>query len=462
MKSILIFLILIQLYYISCKFPDNKTRSNLEEIYSSNYLEFTDNLSKNKNKLYLQKSKTHAFPNTIRFNNKGTLFISVPRHLFGEEIDSYIPGTINILTNGKLSPWPNEAENDYYKGRIHSVVGFEIDLDGNIYLLNHKKNKEKELLIYDRNGKFKRFYNLTDVTKHKEHESYLSNIVLDLTYHFAYISDTGKIFEKDFDEDDSKNHTKSNLIVLNLKTKVALRFMTKHISTTPDLYHKQINKNININNIGLYGIALSCDKRFLYYAPVKSNKLYSVSTFYLQEERTIRNKDIIEYDKKAAGFEFISSARGLFYYTAIEENTILVNFYERIMSFENLRSVRHGEFFDKNVPVSIAFNGTTGYLYYLVNRHHIFVNDNLYKEINIEEKNFFIYKIKTNDRSYLYPCNIYSYIPNSTWIFIIGFALLLSYFVLNLIQYVVKLAPKEKKVTDNPNDEELVYMGEDK
>ena len=367
------------------------------------------------------------------------------------------------MTNGKLSPWPNEAENDYNKGRIHSIVGFEIDLDGKLYLLNHKKNKERELLIYYQNGTLKDYYNLNDATKHSEHESYLSNIVLDLTYNFAYIADTGKISKNDFDEDDSKNHTKSNLIVLNLKSKVALRFMQKHISIIPDIYHKQTNKNIKINNIGLYGLALSCDKRFLYYAPVKSNKLYSVSTFYLQEERTIRNKDIIEYNKKTAGFEFISSARGLFYYTSIEENTILVNFYERILSFENLRSVRHGDFFDKNVPVSMAFNGTTGYLYYLVNRHNIFVNDNLYKEINTEETNFFIYKIKTNDRNYLYPCNIYSYIPNSSWIFIIGFALLLSYFVLNLIQYVVKLAPKEKKITDENNEEEeLVYMGEDK
>ena len=228
-----------------------------------------------------------------------------------------------------------------------------------------------------------------------------------------------------------------------------------------DLGNKKVNNKINIDNIGLYGLALSCDKRFLYYSPVKSNKLYSVSTFYLQEERTIRDKDIQEYDKKTAGFEFISSARGLFYYTSIEENSILVNFYERIFSFENLRSIRYGEIFDKNVPVSIAFNGTSGYLYYLVNRHNIFVDDNLEKELDINQNNFFIYKVKTNDRSYLYPCNIYSYIPNSSWIFIIGFALLLSYFVLNLIQFIVKLSPKEKEITEH-NEEELAYLEEEK
>ena len=452
----LYFIVIISLHLIICKFPDNKTRENIEEIYSKKYLQFDDEL----NDLYENKSKKYAFPNTIRINNNGTLFMSVPRHLFGDEIDSYIPGTINYLINGKLKPWPNREENDYKKGRIHSIVGFEIDLEGNMYLLNHKKNNRRELLVYYRNGTMKRRYNLNDVTTHKDHETFLSNIVLDLTYNFAYIADTGKIFKKDFSDDDSTNHTKSYLIVLNLNNGVAIRFMQKHISTMPDINHKQINDKININNIGLYGLALSCDKRFLYYSPVKSNKLYSVSTFLLQEERTIRSKDILEFDKKSAGFELISSARGLFYYTSIEENSILVNFYERILSFANLRSIRYGEIFDDNIPVSMTFNGTTGYLYYLVNRHNIFVNDNIEKKLNVEQNNFFIYKININDRGYLYPCNIYSYIPNSSWIFIISLAFLLSYLVLKLIQFIVKLSPKEKK-SKELNEEELVYMDEE-
>lgn len=460
MKIFLILIILIQFgVYIISKFPDNRTREYITEIYKEKYLKFDENLKLNE--LYEKKSKKYAFPNTIRINNKGILFISVPRHLFGDEIDSYIPGTINSLMNNKLYPWPNEEENDFKKGRIHSIVGFEIDLEGNMYLLNHKKNKERELLVYYQNGTLKDSYNLNVVTQHKDHESFLSNIVLDLTYNFAYISDSGKISKNDFKKDDSRNHTKSNLIVLNLKNKVALKFMQKHISTMPNINLKQINSKINIDNIGLYGLALSCDKRFLYYSPVKSDKLYSVSTFYLQEERTIRNKDIYEYNKKSSGFEFISSARGLFYYTSIEENSILVNFYERILTFENLRSIRYGDIFDKNVPVSICFNGTTGFLYYLVNKHNIFINNNFGKELNTEEDNFFIYKVKINDRSYLYPCNIYSYIPNSTWIFIMGFALLLSYVVLKLIHNVVKLSPKEKVITDH-NEEELVYMDQEK
>ena len=452
---ILIFSILFNI--IICKFPDNKTRDDIDEIYKAKYLEF--DTTEEINNLYLKHSKNYAFPNTIRINNRGVLFISVPRHLFGDEKDKYIPGTINYLINGKLRPWPNQEENDFDMGRIHSIVGFEIDLDGNLYLLNHKENRERELLIYYKNGTIKDVYNLTQVTLHKEHESLLTNIVLDLTYDFAYITDTGKIYDEDYKNSKNKNDTKSSLLVLNLKNRLTIRFLRKEKSSMPDFSLPKINSKIDIDDIGLYGIALSCDKRFLYYTPVKSDKLYKINTLYLQDERTLRNKDINVLNKKYSSFEIMSSARGLFYYTSIEENSVLVNFYERILSFNNLRSVRHGNLFDDNVPVSLTFNGTTGYLFYLVNRHHIFINDNIEKELDINQDNFFIYKVKTNDRSYLYPCNIYSYIPNSTWIAIIIISLMLSYGVFKLIVFVTKLTPKKKEM--EMNEEELAYINDE-
>ena len=55
------------------------------------------------------------------------------------------------------------------------------------------------------------------------------------------------------------------------------------------------------------------------------------------------------------------------------------------------------------------------------------------KELDINKDNFFNYKVKTNDRNYLYPYNIYSYIPNSFRIAIIEISLLFSYAVFKLI-----------------------------
>ena len=143
----------------------------------------------------------------------------------GEEIDKYIQGTINYLSNKKLKPWPNKEENDFCKGRIHSLAGYELDLNGNLYVLNHKINKEKELLVYYLNWEIKGVYDLNLVILYKVHESLLTNIVLDLTNNFAYITYTVKIFKKDFKNNKIKNDTKSSVLVLNLKNKLTIRFL---------------------------------------------------------------------------------------------------------------------------------------------------------------------------------------------------------------------------------------------
>ena len=111
----------------------------------------------------------------------------------------------------------------------------------------------------------------------------------------------------------------------------------------------------------------------------------------------------------------------------------------------NLRAIRNGKIFDDNIPISLSFNSTLGYLFYLTNKHHIFINKNYNKKLDINKDNFFIFKVKTNDRSYLYPCNIYFNIPNSSWIFIIGISLFLSYLIFRLIHFVFKLSPKNKE-----------------
>ena len=423
------------------KYPDNIT--NPELVFETNLLNFH---SRNKDllKRYNERGKYFAFPNTIRINKYGDIFISVPRHIFNSSIASTIPGTMNVLKDNILYPWPNEEANNFLNGPIHSIVGFEIDLDGYVWMLNHN-NKMHELLIYNVDGKFVKKYNLTKSTIHSEHESYLSNILLDLKDNYAFISDTGKIFKNSFDEKDKENNytkTKSNIITVNLKTGLSYKNLQKEVSLRPlNNYEKENSFSDKIDKIGLYGIALTCDKEFLYYSPIRSNKIYSIFAYKLKEERVIiKLKDIIEYNKKVSGFEMISSARGLLYYTAIEDNSVLVHFHERFLSFKVIRSISQNKksFNDyyKEYPSSITFNGTTGYLFYLVNYHNIFLKGNLYKPLNESENNFKIYKTMVNDRSYLYPCNFFAYMPNYIWIFILIFSLCLSSSLIRLIKYI--------------------------
>ena len=368
MFKIILYLIFFLIKIIKTKYPDNKT--NPELVFESNLLNFHSN-NIDLLKKYNMIGKYFAFPNTIRINKLGILFVSVPRHIFNETVASSIPGTINIIKDKILYPWPNEKENNYLYGLIHSIVGFEIDLDGNVWMLNHNK-KIHEILVYNIKGYLIKRYNLTNITIHSKHESYLSNILLDLKDNYAFISDTGKIFKNSFDEKDKENNytkTKSNIITVNLKTGLSYKNLQKEVSLRPlNNYEKENSFSDKIDKIGLYGIALTCDKEFLYYSPIRSNKIYSIFAYKLKEERVlIKLKDIIEYNKKVSGFEMISSARGLLYYTAIEDNSVLVHFHERFLSFKVIRSISQNKKlyndYYKEYPSSITFNGTTGYLF---------------------------------------------------------------------------------------------------
>ena len=458
MVNIFILLIIYIIKVIKTKYPDNQT--NPELVFETNLLNFH---SENPDllKRYNQKGKYFAFPNTIRINKYGKIFISVPRHIFDVSVSSSIPGTMNVLENNILYPWPNEKENNYLYGPIHSIVGFEIDLDGNVWMLNHKKQIH-EILVYDVNGNFLKKYNLTLSTIHSKHESYLSNILLDLKDNYAFITDTGKIFQNSFDEKDKESNytkTKSNIITVKLESGLSFKNLQKDPSLRPINHYENENAFSNkIDKIGLYGIALTCDKNFLYYYPIRSDKLYSIFAYKLKDERAIMKfSDIVEYNKKVSGFEMISSARGLLYYTAIEDNSILVHFHERLLSFNTIRSIGQNKKlykdYDKEFPSSLTFNGTTGFLFYLVNSHNIFLDNNLHKPLNESEINFKIYKVMVNDRSYLYPCNVFSYMPNYIWGFIVVGSLSLSIFLIRLMKFIGTLDDKKNEEIINDESE---------
>ena len=53
---------------------------------------------------------------------------------------------------------------------------------------------------------------------------------------------------------------------------------TKPILDPPNLPDTN-NKALHVKNIGIYGIALTCDKKHLYYSPLKSKQMYSIPTY---------------------------------------------------------------------------------------------------------------------------------------------------------------------------------------
>ena len=428
------------------KYPDNKTEP--EYLYNFTTLPF-----ENSTQEYIDNGRYYAFPHAIRVSPSGELFISVPRHIFSDEIAKSIPGTINKIYNNTLIPWPTLESNDYTNGDIKSVVGFEIDLEGRLWLLNHSKDK-REILVYSKKGQKIKAFDLSSATTHKEHTSYLTTIRLDMKNKYAYITDTGKLLI------DGPMNTKSNLIVLNLDTELSIKILQKDISTKPTFDY-----NDTIKNIGLYGLALSCDKSTLYYAPLKSNQIFSLQTSKLRDQHIIRGDiDIHKSNKLVASFEMILSARGIFYYTAIEDNGIYVNFYESEYQFEpkTLRRIGHDSHkyneTINEIPTSLTFNSTTGYLLYLVNRYNYFMTG-VNSTIDPNKINFQIMNVYVNDRSYLYPCNLLYYMDNYLLVIIVMVSLSISYGIIYLIRFVSKIDKEEKSNKEEQGKELLMLSG---
>lgn len=440
MTKFIFFLVLVG--FIVAKYPDNQTHPDY--VYNFTTLPFY-----NSTEDYEKTGKYYAYPAAIRISPKGYLFMSVPRHVFPEEIGKTIPSTFNIIKNGLLYPWPNAQENDFNTGYLHSVVGFEIDLNGRIWVLNHRPNS-RTLYVYSSEGVLIDFLDLTSPTTHKFHTSYLSNIVLDLNSDYVYIADTGIIDPTTYAGNlTDLTKTKSNILVVNLENKFIIKILQKDTSSKPELNYES-KSGQNIKNIGIYGLALSCDKKTLYYAPLKSDHLYSVSTGNLANEFAVRTlDDIKKYNKKMASLEFTSSARGIFYYTAVDDNSVFINFYERVLTFNITRKCGHNvtevpETIEE-FPMSLAFNGTTGNLFYLVNKHNIFLNKNLTDKIDETKINFYIMKTYVNDRSYLFSCNNFYYMPNHFWIIILMMSLVLSYSLILMTKELNKEEPEENE-----------------
>ena len=59
-----------------------------------------------------------------------------------------------------------------------------------------------------------------------------------------------------------------------------------------------------------------------------------------------------------------------------------------------------------------------------------------------------------NDRSYLYSCNFFSYMPNYVWAFIVVGSLGLGYFLIKLMKFVGTLDDKkvEEQIIKNENE----------
>eukprot|EP00358_Blepharisma_japonicum_P001453 CAMPEP_0202950436 /NCGR_PEP_ID=MMETSP1395-20130829/22564_1 /ASSEMBLY_ACC=CAM_ASM_000871 /TAXON_ID=5961 /ORGANISM="Blepharisma japonicum, Strain Stock R1072" /LENGTH=157 /DNA_ID=CAMNT_0049655051 /DNA_START=122 /DNA_END=592 /DNA_ORIENTATION=+ len=155
-------------------------------------------------------------------NSIGEIFISVPR--WKENVVATLNKIVSHSNNNEtllLEPFPSLEENEEGNAEaLQSVLGFEIDLDDYIWVLDQGKvngnpaiaNSQK-LVKYHSITKEKNItYDLSSVTS--ANNSFLNDIVLDPLREFAYITDSGLPINPN-------DPLEPAIIVLNTKTSEA-------------------------------------------------------------------------------------------------------------------------------------------------------------------------------------------------------------------------------------------------
>ena len=347
-------------------------------------------------------------PAGVKVSSNGTIFVSIPRWW------NNVPATLNVLENsnnniGLFRPFPsfegNEAHNP---SALQAVLGFEIDKHDNIWALDQALINgtnvpgAAKLNKYSIEGKLLLSYNLTDYIDPVH--SFLNDLVIDTENDFIYISDSGG------------NYPGFIVIDLNKQTNNIWRTLTNHPSTIPDstlwvvINGKRVYDTGPIYT-GVDGIALSCDRRTLYYTPLSSRTLYSIATKSLREAKTKDpSSSVVKLGyKRSASDGLIAGAKGHLYITAIEENRVYkvrditsnpTNFY--YASFSHVIDSPKAVW-----PDTLGFHNSKNQLYAMCNQLQNFTVGLInYEKPANGDANFYLWVADVDDYSYQYGCDL--------------------------------------------------------
>lgn len=335
MYLLMIFLHILLVFLINilkCSYDDKiyfvKNFTENYELKNSKLEYYINNENKNilyelfnENKTSNTKLEKFLFGN-IKFLKNGTMLRNIPREDYTIK-DTFLK--YNDYTNeNKNESWPNADYNNYNKSSntcecFISIIGFELDDKENIYLLD-EGNQKCPIILYKFNSEGKNLENFT-ILENNSLNMFLTDLVIDKINDYAYISysyisDSHEI-EVGFlakDLDNPKEEIK-NIILSGNKIKYDEHYNIKNYF---------IENNFPNITKKLISITLSCDGDILFFCPLLSRMIYSISTNKLRKQKIyiIDKSDINEGYKDDASSAIIYSNVGNLYLTALEKNII--------------------------------------------------------------------------------------------------------------------------------------------
>ena len=228
-----------------------------------------------------------AMPAGFKVDSQGNYYLSVPRWSPG------IPATVNkvVLVEGKpvLEPYPSlEANKIGDPHALQSVLGWEIDEKDQAWFLDqgHIEGQPcidgaQKIVCWDLKSN-KELDSIPIPTEISDYTaSFLNDIVVDNKNGFLYIADFG-IFT---------DPLQGGLIIVNLKTHELRRVLHQHKSCqdVPGYWFEIGGEKVwrdRPMRTGADGIALSADRKMLYWSPLTGRNLYCIQTVLLQDFQT--------------------------------------------------------------------------------------------------------------------------------------------------------------------------------
>lgn len=302
---------------------DNKQVGDYEILFHWSHLEWIFPDEAMKKDFYQQEYWKGAMAAGFKTDRSGNYYLSVPRWAPG------IPATVNKIemVGGKpmLAAYPSwEMNRIGDPNALQSVLGWEIDELNRAWFLDqgHIEGKpcidgSQKLVCWDlTENKLVESIKIPDDIASYE-ASFLNDVMVDNANGFVYIADSG-IFT---------DPLQGGLIVYNMRTKELRRILHQHESTqdAPNYWFKIAGKPVwkdRPMRTGADGIALSADRKTLYWCPLTSRNLYAISTAIIQDFSTPHTKidaAVMNLGDKGTNTDGMGADnKGNIYYTMLE------------------------------------------------------------------------------------------------------------------------------------------------
>ncbi len=363
----------------------------------------------------------------IRFNDN-SLFCSFPRK------DNKLKATFAFTPSSNkeeekiFEPYPNIDINEYNESKCEnllSVISFEIDQEGKIYLLDEGIYKNHIYICYPKLIIIKEKQIIKNYTLYfnKDEDIELEDFLIDKINNYSYITYH------------DKNENGIFLINLDLKNNETVEFK-KMLNNNARLKEER-GYNVYIKGedplpkekAKIKSMGLSCDGEAFFFSFISSKMIYSILTKEIyplykrdsNKEIKIEDKIINEAYKNDSTSTIIYSNMGNLFLVGLENNKIYsYDLIDNDLSRFDYKGLRKLDTNEKDIfifPDKMAIND--GKIFLLTNQ--------------LNSSNYTIYSENINEKSYIYGCAGLKYKFNLSFYIMLGIFFLILLFVLTFV-----------------------------